>query len=177
MKMFIITLLSLSVGFDFRDRKVPNEVILAGYLVGGIYRIIAAGSGLGIILFLRDAMVPVVLLYLLFIIRALGAGDIKLLSVIAGIIGIEDTLLIVGSSFAVGAVASAVKMAIHREIAIAIRTAVAYLGRIIKSGKIEKYPEERRDSKNTIHFTLAIAVGYVIVLGRDCFEQIKTWYL
>lgn len=74
--------MGIAVWQDIRTRTISNLLILAGLSTGFLYRLHTGGwNGLTLSL---SGMIPVVLfLFPLFLCRCLGAGDIKLLAVIA----------------------------------------------------------------------------------------------
>ena len=76
--------------FDARDYKIPNELILLGY-AAGLFLNIQNFQWTGIFIFIIKAIVPILTLYLLFRSKGLGAGDIKLFSVLCTHVGIEFT--------------------------------------------------------------------------------------
>ena len=78
--------------FDARSYRIPNQLIVLGYLVGILSNLQILGLQ-GIEYFLIMAIWPIGLLLLLFILgRSIGAGDIKLFSVMATLVGARATL-------------------------------------------------------------------------------------
>ena len=75
-----------AVWMDLRMQKVRNWFILAGLAAGFIYHLAAEGLR-GMIEFSAGVFCPVLLLAVLFLAGALGAGDIKLFAVLGGIMG------------------------------------------------------------------------------------------
>lgn len=81
--------------FDAKNYKIPNQLICLGYVLGIMSCIFSYGIS-GIRIFVLNAIWPIVLLYLLFSIGAIGAGDIKLFSVMSSMVGatvINKTIL------------------------------------------------------------------------------------
>ena len=73
-------LLGAATFFDLRTGKVPNQLIVAGYLIGGIVRIHSIQDAIGCA---GTAVLTIAILYPLFLIKGLGAGDIKLFSALS----------------------------------------------------------------------------------------------
>lgn len=72
---------------DLRDYRIPNYLICSGWLSGLAFRLYQGGLpalGDGVVCI----MVSILVLMPLFCIRAVGAGDVKLLSVISGFYGL-----------------------------------------------------------------------------------------
>ncbi|SFO39750.1 Type IV leader peptidase family protein [Pseudobutyrivibrio sp. JW11] len=78
--------------FDARSYRIPNQLIILGYLAG-IYVNLLSYGWIGIAYFLMKAMWPIACLSLLYILgKQLGAGDIKLFSVMATLVGVNITV-------------------------------------------------------------------------------------
>ncbi|MCR5580422.1 MAG: prepilin peptidase [Pseudobutyrivibrio sp.] len=85
----ILTTASL---FDARSYKIPNQLIVLGYLAGIYINLLSYGV-IGIAYFIIKATWPVIALMLLYIInKSMGAGDIKLFSVMATMVGTGSVL-------------------------------------------------------------------------------------
>lgn len=96
-------LLVIAAVQDVQSGKISNRLIVTGLLVGFAFQIIEY-QFCGVYYFLRNISVPVILLYLLFQMRVLGAGDIKLFSMIGSILTIWELLrCMVYAFFAAGA--------------------------------------------------------------------------
>lgn len=135
----MLCVILLAAVSDIRTGKIRNRLILLGYVSGFIISVY--GGGIKIIpLWFLKIIIPVILFYLLFRIGALGAGDIKLFSVIAGFLTIKDFWICMVAAFLSGAVFCA--------------------GKIMFSKKM-KHP-------HTIHFSIPILAGYLYYLGVMC---------
>ena len=72
----------MAVVYDIRFRKIPNRFILIGLAAGLLRRVVLEGK-VGILTGLLSFLLPILFLYFFFLLGALGAGDIKLFSIIA----------------------------------------------------------------------------------------------
>ena len=78
--------------FDARSYRIPNQLIVLGYLAG-IFVNLAMYGPIGMKYFLIKALWPIACLSLLYIFgKQLGAGDIKLFSVMSTLVGVEITV-------------------------------------------------------------------------------------
>ncbi len=98
----VFVLLLYAVWMDLKTWRISNRLILLGLMMGLSFRIVSDGW-FGIVIFLGHIILPVILLFILYHIRGLGAGDIKLFSMISGFLGWTDLGLIVIYSFFIGA--------------------------------------------------------------------------
>lgn len=86
----IWSILTCSMIFDAKGYRIPNQLIILGYLVGLIVNI-EAYQLIGIVMFLGKAIAPVLLLFVLYCCKGMGSGDIKLFSVMSTLVGIKFT--------------------------------------------------------------------------------------
>ncbi len=133
-------LLVLAVMTDFRERRISNRLIAFGLFIGLILRILGEGSA-GIVHFLVNISIPVILLFLLFQLRALGAGDIKLFSVVGGFLETRELLAVIAVAF--------------------LAASVIGLGKLL----YQKLSARKTDGNRTLkHFSLEILIGYIVVV-------------
>lgn len=69
---------------------MPNELIILGY-IAGLFLNVQSFKLVGIGLFIIKAILPVLILMLLYHFKGIGSGDIKLFSVMSALVGIECT--------------------------------------------------------------------------------------
>lgn len=159
----ILTLLILSVAvwMDVRSCRISNRLIGTGLVLGFLVQVEQCGiRGMGI--FLVNISIPVILLYLLFLMRALGAGDIKLFSVISSIWNLKVVSVTIIAAFLVGAVLSLGKLIYQRNLFSRLCVFQNYICQVFITGNIKKYPRESQGKQNVIHFSAAILIGFFI---------------
>ena len=105
----LLFLLITAVWMDIRTNKISNRLIGFGLILGYIRNFEEYGWDGGIH-FLIQISLPVLVFYLFFLMHVLGAGDIKLFSVISSCIGLKSLIKIVIFSFLAGAVMSCIKI-------------------------------------------------------------------
>lgn len=130
----------MAVVMDFRDGRISNRLICAGLIWGLACRMMGDGR-VGIVHFLVNISIPVILLFLLFQMRALGAGDIKLFSMTGGFLSARQLLFIIAGAFLCGAVIGLGKLLYER-----------------------KKLSEVGTSKTFIHFSMEILLAYFIIV-------------
>ena len=80
-ELTLYTIVIMAVVQDLQSMKISNRLILAGLVLSLVFGIIL-GRAPQILYILGNIFFPVIVLYLLYLLGVLGAGDIKLFSVI-----------------------------------------------------------------------------------------------
>ncbi|NGZ86498.1 A24 family peptidase [Duganella aceris] len=97
-------LLALAVWNDLRTRRIPNQLVFAGALLGlalnaavpdGAGLFIAPFGGIGLLWSLAGLGLGLALLLPMYMLRALGAGDVKMMAMIGAFVGPSAVLDIV----------------------------------------------------------------------------------
>lgn len=135
-----------------------------GILAGYMYHIYREGI-FGAVSCTVRILIPIVLLFLLFLIRALGAGDVKLFSAIACMAEQSIFIYTFIFSFLLGAGYALMKLLIHRNLVTSLLRFFRYLKEIAVTKKCAPYRKEMVWDKQTMHFSVAILGGFLISLG------------
>lgn len=110
------------------------------------------------------------LLYPLFKIGALGAGDVKLFVMIGCFYAVRDMAYILAGAFVIGAAFSVCKLIAERNGRERFRYFFSYLYEVLRSGQLKLYGEERKQDdhaycKNKIHFAVPVLFSVVCRMG------------
>lgn len=98
----LLFFLAEAVRQDQKGRRISNRLILTGTGCGILLRILTDGFGrAGVIA--ADLFLPVGLLFILYLFRVLGAGDLKLFSMISSFIGMKECFFVIYYAFLAGA--------------------------------------------------------------------------
>ena len=149
--------------FDLRAERVDNRWILLFWGLGAAAQLARQGPA-GLLRFLSGAGPILILLFPLFLFRMLGAGDIKVLSVIGGLLGFRAGLDCLLLSFLCGAAISFLILVKEGILLSRFTYFFAYLGRLLASGKRVPYRREE-DVSAMIHFTVPVFLAVLIKLG------------
>lgn len=152
---------------DVRCSKVSNVLIFLGYLISVIYQCIIRRN---IFMWLTGVFVPVLVLFVLFYFKMLGAGDIKILSVLGGFYGWNQSLKLFCIALLYGALWSVIKLMIYHNVKERFIYFIQYLSVLWSTGKRVAYRTESSDEKRyTIPFTVTILMAYgTCLLGGVC---------
>ena len=106
-----------------------------------------------------------IVLFLLFLMRALGAGDIKLFSVIGSMWSLEVLCYSIIFSFLTGALFSFVKLLYQRNLLARLIYFCRYMQDCFLTKSIGHYNRQSEGKQNIIYFSSAILVGFCITMG------------
>lgn len=162
--LLLVTLLG-GAWYDMREQRIPNWWCICGCM-GGVC--------LTWILALPEEKVWQALLYLirigtvmavwfpLFRLRMIGAGDIKLMALMAGYLGFLTGAYAVLYGFFIGAVLAFLKMLICRNLHQRLMYFFAYIRRLFLTNELVPYYQASRDGKEAvIPLGVCLLGGYV----------------
>ena len=165
-EIFLATFLAAATVADLKWQRVPNQLILLGYLEGLMARV--SGEGLhGAAEGVLAGLLTIAAFYIFYMIGAVGAGDVKLLSVAgltAGCTFAAYTALY--SLFAAGA-AALVFMVIKRQTHIRLYLLFSHIADCIRQKKLIRY--SALEQEGYLHYALYISIGYLtaLTLGKE----------
>lgn len=158
----LIALLIAAAWSDYGTGRIPNPLVFGGALVGLAYAALvppirstpveallmaAAGLGCGLL-----ALLP------FYLLRAMGAGDVKLMAMTGAFLGFPDALAAVVASFLAGGALSLAYLASRGELRRAV-TNLGALGLLVSSGNAPVL--DSRSSAGTMPYGIAIAAGTI----------------
>ena len=156
----------IALVYDLKAYRVPNWLIVAGWILGISCRTLAGGLegslwwivGVGVI---GIFFIPFALLHMF------GAGDVKLFMVTGGFFGVSFTIQYAVVALFCGAVFSVGKMLWHRNLLDRLRYLASYFYVVILGKEWISYGNHReKDTEAVIPFVLPMAAGYGIVVYR-----------
>ncbi len=159
--LILFILLLVATIQDVFTGKVSNKIILTGVLSGITLNCIESGEK-GVVLAILGMIVPVAILFWLFLIKGLGAGDIKLFAVMGSFLGAKLILILIVISLCIGAVLGITKMVANGHIFTCVRSALYYVTDSIREQTLSPCI---RTKTNTIHFTIPILISFLIYMG------------
>ncbi|NLZ81054.1 MAG: prepilin peptidase [Clostridiales bacterium] len=155
--LFLILLLGLFS--DLSTHKIPNKLILWGAILGSVFLICERGI-VGIPILLIGLILPICILVVPYGIGALGAGDVKLFSIMPGFIGIIPTIMCMIYAFCIGAIISFIILLYNKCLIERLKFFFKFLFTVGHTGKLISYYDVNKDGyKHTMHFSLAILLG------------------
>lgn len=159
----VLGILLLAAAFcDMKKRKIPNVLIVTGWLFSLFFHFLRSGLE-GAFKSVVTVLIILATGFLLFLIRAVGAGDIKLCSVIGGIQGMVSCVHILTVSIFLAGIWSFAKLTKKRLFAKRFRYAWSYFT-AGGAGRKLYYNKNRDGTDCTILLAPFLAAGYLLVL-------------
>jgi prepilin peptidase CpaA len=161
----LMVLLVIAGVSDCRTRRIPNVLVASGALFGLIYNIALPQPGHHPILFpLAGLALGMALLLPLYLIRAMGAGDVKLLGMVGAFLGPLATFHAALATFIVGGVL-AIIFVIRRGTALRLVENLSQFVRLgvfgVVAGSLHIPRVSAGNSAGRLPYGVAIAMGTI----------------
>ena len=135
--------LAAACGYDYSQNKIPNYIILFIGILGVLENIPQGFAG--ICLYLMIAGLVMALVYPLYKIGCLGAGDVKLLGMTAGFLPFKKILVFLFVSLLISSVISLIKMFRRDMFWERLRYLFAYFSDVLRKGYFKLYFEKQEE--------------------------------
>ncbi len=155
-------LIVISVVSDIVTYKIRNWIVYSFWAIGIVSNFYITGIK-GLIISSIGVIVPIGILFILYSIRMIGAGDIKLFSAVGAIMGWKFAIWDIVYSFLVGGVIAIVILVIRKNGKQRIKYLIEYIKSVFLGMKLEGYTDfsDKADG-GKFHFSYAIALGTVV---------------
>lgn len=109
----LMVLLLLAMREDVRSHRIPNKLVLVGVVLGlGLNGLLPGGlgfnsevsGGIGWLSALKGLALGIAVLFPIYLLRAMGAGDVKLMGMVGAFLGAGDLIGAVIATFIAGGV-------------------------------------------------------------------------
>lgn len=160
----LIVIMAIATFVDIRKYKIPNVCILTG-MVLGLYMTYVSYSLGGIIEAFIQMLVVFLAFYPFYLMRGLGAGDIKLLMMTGCYMQEEKFLKYVLVTFILAAIISIARMVLVKE----CRERLFYLGRYIRkvalTGAVDEYDINMQEKKTLIRLSVPAFTSLIMMVA------------
>lgn len=164
--LFVLVLATL---WDVNTGKVPNKLFVFGVIICQAY-LLMQGSVEAASLALIYGILIMLVMFPIFAIGGIGAGDIKLMMLLPTCFSIKESVKVIFLSMILGAVIGIVRLMVFRISKDCIIRVIEYFLKIIHQKEILIYNQMSEIKsgclgKNQIHFTIPLLVSVVIWIG------------
>ncbi len=173
----ILALLCIACWRDVQFRRIPNTLVVVGLALGIIFQAVSPSGGglfspsqpggLGTMAAFLGAALGLALLLPLYALRAMGAGDVKLLAMVGAWLGASSVAWAALYTLLAGGVLSIVAMVATRstgQVLSNLRTMLAP-ALIQPFGRVGDVPPSRRTT-GQLPYAFAVATGTTIEIAR-----------
>lgn len=163
----LICLLLVAAFLDVWKGRIPNILILLGFFLG-LGRLILSQKQ--IYAYLPGILIPPILLFPLYMIGTLGAGDIKLLSLIGIFLPAKESFICIFLAFFIGAAIGFILLLKNKNLMERMYYLYTYLLHCLQMGQVYPYypPEDEgreMKKKSGINFAVPILISTIFVTG------------
>lgn len=165
--LLLLLLLFLAALSDLRTDRIPNGLVILGMAVG-----LSGKLWFDTQLWqsLVSMLLAFLLMYPLFKIGALGAGDVKVLMMIGSFLKIKGFITVLAASFVIGALFSLLKLLAEHNGRERIYYFLSYVAEVAGKRQWKIYGEHLTEDyqqycRNKIHFTVPVLFGVVLWTG------------
>ena len=171
MKILIVLVLVLFLAslWDYKKGKIPNMLIVTGALYG-LMRVFYYQT---LFRHISGIIFPILIFYPLYKIGTIGAGDIKLFSVIGFYVSFMESMYCIFLAFVIGAIFSFFYMKREENLADRISYLISYLKDCLNKKQFRNYYmnfngnelSSEEIAKTKIHLAIPIFISVCIHLG------------
>jgi prepilin peptidase CpaA len=144
---------------DVKQRRIPNWLTYPAALAGMVLRTYYLGWN-GLLTAVGGCFLAGAIVFAFYAVRAMGAGDLKLLAALGSIVGVHDVIPILLATGVSGGVLALIYIAYRRK----MRATLSNVGAVMRFhawGGLQAHPELNLDNPAALRmpYGLAIAVG------------------
>lgn len=165
-EILVLVCCYIAAFWDLRERRIPNWLIIAGLGAGFAFNLFLHPLLPGLLFSLKGLGLALLIYAPLYLMRAMGAGDVKLMGAIGSIVGAADWFGIFLCTAILGGVAALLLMAYKRQTRMGIRNTVFIASELMQL-RAPHVRREELDVKNPKALTLPH--GAVIALATSTF--------
>lgn len=165
----LIGLVTLAAIIDLRSRRIPNLLIVAG-LIAALLANLWLHSGAGWTTWGLGMLTGFALFLPLYLMRGMGAGDVKLIAMVGAFLGPSATIRVALITFIVGGVLTLAVAARNGRLRLLLgNLRTMLMGSLIKSTVLHQMPtiDAAPMSAGKMPYGLAIALGTFIYIALE----------
>lgn len=166
----LLTLLFIAAWQDYRDYCIKNSLVLSGAVLGILLSIFLP-VGMGALESITGWLTGLLLLLPLYLLRMMGAGDVKLMAMVGAFVGTNDTISVFLYTVIAGGIIALV-VALQR--GVLRRLMDNFIFMLLSALSVNKFKslkdnfsvsEETPNSAGKLPYGIAIAVGTITSLA------------
>ncbi|MGN6388541.1 MAG: A24 family peptidase [Burkholderiaceae bacterium] len=105
--VMLFLLLIVAAASDYRSYRIPNWLTVGGGLFGIAYNaLVPAYPSIGLVGALEGYTLGLAVLFPFYVLKIMGAGDVKLFAMVGAFVGAPDVMYVIGWTFVIGGIAA-----------------------------------------------------------------------
>lgn len=160
-------MLLLATLADLKSDRIPNGFVMFGIVIGVLCSLWHDSDIRHTVI---SMLLAFLLLYPLFKIGALGAGDVKVFMMIGSFVRVKELLWVLITSFVIGALCSLIKLLSEHNGRERLYYFMSYVSEVVKTRQWKIYGEHMAQDyeqyrRNKIHFTIPVLFSVTLRIG------------
>lgn len=169
----VVALVVVAMAYDLHARRIPNWLVATGLVTALPVQVLAHGLPIGPIWWIAGALTGGLLMTPGYLMRMVGAGDVKLMAAVGALLGPRGALEAVLATAAAGGLLSLVALMQRRRLRRGVTGAMSTLitmavepGESLSAGlaAMKEPMQQAQSSIGSMPYGVAIAIGSVITL-------------
>ncbi len=162
----VLALVMIAALSDLQTRRIPNWLVATALVVALPVQVVLYGAAEGMQMWLAGCLTGGLLLLPGYLMRLMGAGDVKLMAAVGAFCGAYGALEIGLATFAIGGALSLVVLLRRRQMLTGLFGAASLLVETAVPGRgmTQRRSGLAHGSIGTIPYGVAIAIGSTVVL-------------
>ena len=168
---FLAALLFFAAVWDLWKKKIPNSLVITGFVLGWV-RILLKPDTESIFNHFIGIIFPFFICIPLYLMGTLGAGDIKLFSMLGCFLSAKEALYCFWLSFALAGVFSFIFLIKKKILISRLKYAGSYLLDCLRRGRLKNYYPSGEAGQimrenSSISFAFPVLISTLIILGGN----------
>lgn len=159
----LIGVLVLVTITDLRSYRIPNICILIG-MTGGFYMTYSSHSFEGILTSLGQMLLIFMAFYPFYLLKGIGAGDVKLLMMTAAYIQNKILFNYIFVTMLIAALISVIKMICFTQSRERLFYMLRYIRKAVVTGTIDEYKVDTSDKKSLIRLSIPALLSMMLLV-------------
>lgn len=148
--------------FDIRSRRIPNWWSFLAVIGGGLVRAYSGETESGLLSYAVGILFGLAVFVPFFVIRVLGAGDVKMIAFLLGYLGFSAGIRVIVLGFMTGALWGLVKMILQHSFWRRMMILKEYIECLLITKKTMPYYQAERDEcEGVIPFAVCLLLGFL----------------
>lgn len=159
--IFLVVILLMAAISDIRFWKIPNRLTFPALMAGLVYHTCTSGWK-GLFFSIGGVFLGLALLMTFYLLGGMGAGDVKLMGVVGGILGPKGVFAAFLSTALIGGVYAIILLALQGETLDMVSRYGTMLKTFLFTRRMAYIPPAKKENRPALRYGVAIALGTLI---------------